>query len=215
MPAVHADRTTSAPAARSSSRNSGTDPSRRWRRAAAPRCAGRRCRPRRGSAQLARRFGLRRPFLGQARGAQRAGRLRSARTMRALPSATSQLVGQPPAVGRRDPAAEPDACGGDHNVGRHVDQRLGVCAQLVIVRQRHHGDRGRAGHGGAAALQQRAQFLGASGGGHRHPKAGERCPVRLTHVLCVVRSRFQAITSRLPRHVAWREQGNVVVALQP
>ena len=67
--------------------------------------------------QLAGRLGLRRPFLRQARGAQRAGRLRAAGHDAGLAQRCDQVVGQTPAVGGGDPAAEADARGGDHDVG--------------------------------------------------------------------------------------------------
>ena len=84
-------------------------------------------------------------------------------TMRALLSARDQVGGQSPAVGGGDPAAQPDAGGRDDDVGWRGDQRLGVVVQFVVVGQRHHLDRGGAGHGRAASAQQRAQLVGASG----------------------------------------------------
>ena len=110
--------------------------------------------------------------------------------MRALPSDDDQIVGQSPAVGGGDPAAEADAGGGDHDVGVHVDQRLGVDAQLAVVGQRDHLDGRRAGDAGAALAQQRTQFVGAAGGGHRHPESGERRPLGLIHVSSVCSRMF-------------------------
>ena len=83
--------------------------------------------------QFSGRLRFRRPFLRQPRGAQRTGRFRAAGDDAGLGQRGDQVGGQPPAVGGGDPAAEADACGGDHDVGVYVDQRFGMDSQLAVV----------------------------------------------------------------------------------
>ena len=62
--------------------------------------------------------------------------------------------------------------------------------------------------------QQRAQFLGTSGGGHRHPKSGERCPIGLTHVSMCSQVMFPSDYFAIARTCRGCEHGNFVV-VQP
>ena len=80
-------------------------------------------------------------------------------------SRSSRSSPQPPAVGGLDPAAEADGGGGDDDVGRVVDQLLGGGEQFAVVGERHDPQGGRVQDGGAAPLEQRAEFVGAAGGG--------------------------------------------------
>ena len=153
-----------------------TDPSPRWRRAAAPRYdsrvmpeSRRYCTRPRARTRILGDHSSRRPA---ARNAPVA--LGPRATIRALDNAAVNRLRQSPAVGGGDPAAKSDTGRRDHDVWRIGHQSFCVAAQFVIVGQRDHGDRRGAGDGGAVAVQQRAQLAGTPRRGDCHPIAGER-----------------------------------------
>ena len=205
MPSVHADRHhLGACGAQLVEELGERDPIRRWRRAVGPRCAGRRCRPRQGSAaaRATTRTPATIPRAGPRRAARRSPSGRGKRPC-ALPSAAISSCGQPPTVGRGHPAAEADAGGGDHDVGRHVDQRLGVPPQLIVVGQRDHLDGRRAGDAVPRGVRSSALSSSARRAevtATRYPVSGAQSGSLMPS--CVCSPCFRAINRPLPRHIA-------------
>ncbi len=92
---------------------------------------------------------------------------------------TEQGLAEPPPVGGLDPAAEADRGGGDHDVGRLVDQLLGGGEEFAVVGERHDAQGGRVLDDGAASLEQSPEFVGPTRGRHTHgePREGpQSCP---------------------------------------
>ncbi len=103
----------------------GTDPSRHWCRVAGRPPASRRCRPPTDSAAAR---GRTRPPVTTPRAGRRPvapARLGPAGDDAGLAQCRGQFMGQPLAVGRGDPAAQPDAGGGDDDVRGAGDQGFG------------------------------------------------------------------------------------------
>ena len=132
------------------------------------------------SSTSARRLRLRAPLLAQPGLADRATRLGPAGQDAGRRERGAQLVGDIPAVGGLDPAAEADPGGHHDHVGRLLDELRCHPAQFDIVDQRDDPDRRRVHDGGAATLQQRDEFFGPARRGHPDREAGQwvsRCAI--------------------------------------
>jgi hypothetical protein len=118
-----------------------------------------------------------RPLLGQSLGPYGALHLGAAREQFDPAQPTEQGLAEPPPVGGLDPAAEADRGGGDHDVGRLVDQLLGGGEEFAVVGERHDAQGGRVLDDGAASLEQSPEFVGPTRGRHTHGEPREGAAV--------------------------------------